>query len=420
MTVALRKDPVKTSPLSWLGSFFDFIYPLLLFAICLGTFTRFGLDSFGWLAIYGVTAYQVINNFQLFIKSAISSWLIFVVPVLTLVSTFWSASPGHTFIVSIQFIYTTVIGVWLGAAYSPYRIFLGLCIAAGVGVIASSFNAYLQIIPAFSEADGFFIGIYNHKNTMGRILVLLGISLFLVGIKLKHVWVATILAILLLIPMVAAESATSLVMLLLVFSIPAIWLIVTSKGSVRLTVILGVIGATLLMIAYLSVVDIDLVKKLLGELGKDSTLTGRTFIWSVGWRIFEWKPILGVGFDAFWNAGTFDDVRAIYLAYGEGINGFHNAFIEVLVSLGLVGETAFIITMLVVLYKVLAWFFVSRSIGSLCALYMILVIVITSFLEVVGFRGHDVNHIMFVAMYVLSLDYYKNRNNLEVKVLRTE
>jgi O-antigen ligase len=159
------------------------------------------------------------------------------------------------------------------------------------------------------------------------------------------------------------------------------------------------------------VIDVDLVNKLLEKLGKDSTLTGRTFIWSVGWKIFEWKPILGVGFDAFWDAGTFDDVRRIYLALGDTINGFHNAFIEVLVSLGLVGEAAFVITIVTVFYRVVTWFLFSRSVESLSALYVVSIILITSFLEIVGFRNHDINHIMLVAMYVLSLRYHKKRRD---------
>jgi len=426
LTVNLKSNPktVSPSPLQWLGSFFDIIFPTVTFIVCSGIFSRFGaLDPLAWLVVYAITAYQVINNFELFAKTAIESWVILVVPIMTLISTYWSAAQMHTFSVSIQFVYTTIIAIWMGAAYSPYKIFLGLCIAAGIGVIASGVNAYVQIIDAYSSYDGFFIGIYSHKNVLGRIIVLLSISLFLLGIKSKRPVVFILLGslvVLLYIPLSFAESATSLLMYLVVFSMPVIWVIANTKESIRLIVVLGSVGMALFAFAILLVVDIDLVDQLLGKLGKDSTLTGRTFIWSVGWQMFEWKPILGVGFDAFWHAGTFDDVRRIYLAYGEKINGFHNAFIEVLVSLGLVGEAAFVITLLVVLFKVSSWFFLSRSIESLSALFVISIILLTSFLEIIGFRNHDINHIMLVTLYVASLGYHKRLKEKEVKILEPD
>ena len=421
LTVSLRKKAEATSPLLWLGKFFDLIFPTVTFIVSTGMFSRFGpLDPLAWLTVYAITAYQIINNFELFAKTAVESWVILVVPIMTLISTYWSAAQMHTFSVSIQFIYTTIIAIWMGAAYSPYKIFLGLGIATGIGVVASVLNAYVEIIEAYSTYDGFFIGIYSHKNVLGRVIVLLSISLFFLGIKLKRpvIFVLTAsLGVLLYIPLSLAESATSLLMYLLVFSIPIVWLIANTKDSIRLIVILGGIGAALFAFSLLLVMDIDLVDQLLGKLGKDTTLTGRTFIWSVGWQMFEWKPILGVGFDAFWHAGTFDDVRRIYLAYGETINGFHNAFIEVLVSLGLVGEAAFVITMMVVLYKILSWFFISRSIESLSALYVVSIILITSFLEIVGFRNHDINHILLVTLYVASLGYHNGLKPKEVKIL---
>jgi len=421
LTVSLREKPENTSAVLWLGSFFDIIFPTVTFLVCSGMFSRFGsLDPLGWLIVYAITAYQVVNNFELFAKTAIESWLILVVPILTLISTFWSAAQMHTFSVSIQFIYTTIIAIWMGAAYSPYKIFVGLCIATGIGVIASAVNSYVQIIDAYSSYDGFFIGIYPHKNVFGRVIVLLSISLFLLGIKLKRPIVFVFfgsLVVLLYIPMSLSESATSLLMYFMVFLIPVIWVIANTKDSIRLIVVLGGVGIVLLALALFLVVDIDLVDKLLGKLGKDSTLTGRTFIWSIGWKMFEWKPILGVGFDAFWHAGIFDDARQIYLAFGESINGFHNAFIEVLVSLGLVGEAAFVITLLAVLYRVSSWFFLSRSIESLCALFVIGIILLTSFLEIIGFRNHDINHIMMVALYVASLSYHKRRKETEIEIL---
>ncbi len=408
MAVSLKTKSERTSPLAWLGAVIERILPVVTFLTALGTFVRFGVDPLAWLAVYGMTTYQVAMNFDKFKEAFISSWIVFLVPLLTLISTFWSAAAGHTMSVSIQFIFTTMFGLWLGAVYSPRQIFRALAIAAAVGVIASVINGQLQFISAYSNYDGFFVGIFTQKNVLGRVIVLLSVSLFVVSIATRNLLVFTIgamLVVALFFPLNAAESATSLVMYLFVLTFPVVWLFVSGSESMRLVVVLSAVGALLLGLGVTAVVDIDLVNKVLAKLGKDSTLTGRTYIWSVGWQMVQWKPILGLGFDAFWFGDTFDEPALIAEAYGEAINGFHNAFLEVLVSLGIVGEIAFIATLLAVLFRVFRWLFAERSVESLGAAYILTIMFIMSFVEIIGFRNHDINHILMVMFYAMA--YYR-------------
>ena len=402
MSSTLTNNTRKTSPLFWLGSFFDQILPTLTFLTAIGTFSRFGIDFLAWLSVYAISAYQILNNFPKFRDALITSWLILLVPLLTLVSTFWSAAPGHTFVMSLQFLYTTIIGLWLGAAYCPQRIFLAVCLATAFGVTASVLNGWLQIISAYSSYDGYFIGIFAQKNILGRVLVLLSLSLFVVGIRLKHPFTAAFLVMLLWIPLSAVESATSLIMFLLVLTLPVVWLILTGTDWLRLVVIFAAVGAVLFLTAVFSVTDVDLIGKILDKLGKDSTLTGRTYLWSVGLKIFEWKPLFGIGFDAFWHAGIFAEARHIFATYGQAINGFHNTYIEVLVSLGLFGAAIFIVTMVAVLYRLSAWLISTRSIESLGALFFASIVMVMSLVEIIGFRNHDVSHILLVTFFVLA------------------
>jgi exopolysaccharide production protein ExoQ len=398
----LTHNTRKASPLLWLGSFFDKILPTLTFLTAIGTFGRLGVDSQMWLSIYAITAYQVVTNFSKFRDSLITSWLLFLVPILTLVSTFWSAAPGHTFWVSLQFIYTTIIGLWLGAAYSPQRIFIALCVATGFGVAASVLNGWLQIISAYSSYNGQFIGIFGQKNILGRVIVLLSLSLFVVGIRLKHPLTAAFLVMLLWIPLSAAESATSLIMFLLVLALPVAWIVLTGNDRLRLIVLFTAVGAALLVLVMFSLAEFDLIDKMLNKLGKDSTLTGRTYIWSVGLKMFEWKPLFGIGFDAFWHAGIFEEPRQIYAAYEQAINGFHNTYLEVLVSLGLFGEAIFILTMVAVLYRLSVWLMLMRTVESLGALFLVLLVTAMSFVEIIGFRNHDVSHILIAAFFAIA------------------
>jgi O-antigen ligase len=162
------------------------------------------------------------------------------------------------------------------------------------------------------------------------------------------------------------------------------------------------VGAALFLMAVFSVIELDLIDIIIGKLGKDSALTGRTYIWSIGLKIFEWKPIFGIGFDAFWHADIFEEPRQIYAASGHAINRFHNIYLEVLVSLGLFGEAIFVVTVAAVLCRLSVWLILTRSVESLGGLYFASIVTAMSFVEILGFRNHDVSHILLVTFFVIA------------------
>jgi len=411
--LADQKAIDKRSILQSISDLIDIILPSVVFLTALTTFYRFGFDSLAWAAVYGLTTFQILFRFEEFKKAIISSWLIFLVPLLTLISTFWSASQGHTFYIAFQFIYTTIFGVWLGATYSPKKLFIALFLAGSVGIILSVINGHLQFIRAYDDYNGFLIGIFTHKNQLGRAIIIFSVAMLVVALASKRLSIITVLAFLtlaLLVPLKQSESATSLIMFLLVLTLPVVWLFIRGTDSMRLIFVFSSIGALMLGLAATTMVDIDLVNTLLGKLGKDSTLTGRTEIWAVGWEMVQWKPILGLGFDAFWAAGLFDEGANIFEIHGEAINGFHNTYLEVLVSTGIVGEIFFIATLSAVLFRVFRWLYLERSPESLGAAYLIMITVVTSFIEVIGFRNHDVNHLLMAMFYTLAYQRMQQAN----------
>jgi exopolysaccharide production protein ExoQ len=79
-------------------------------------------------------------------------------------------------------------------------------------------------------------------------------------------------------------------------------------------------------------------------LQKDSTLTGRTFIWDVAARVHRDYPIWGVGYEAFWTHGNLY-AEGIWRHFKNDFRGgfnFHNVFIEFKVALGQVGFVSII------------------------------------------------------------------------------
>ena len=76
---------------------------------------------------------------------------------------------------------------------------------------------------------------------------------------------------------------------------------------------------------------------LLGRAEESDTLSGRHFIWpAVAYFILR-RPMLGYGFEAFWNPTR---VETISEEVGWGLREAHNGYLELLLSLGIVGLLA--------------------------------------------------------------------------------
>ena len=274
----------------------SFLVLVMIFMASTQIFWRFGLSDIVWLLIYGITAIQIVKHHEQVIQSVHSSWFVLLLPFFTLLSTFWSADPGRTLYASIQLIYTTLIGIWIGSTYTPRRIFQALCVATGIGVLASVINDSVQFIAAYDQADyvgaeRFFVGIYAQKNVLGEAIDLLALSLLVVGFQTGRLLPMMIFAILLWFPLSAAKSASSMLIFMFILTLPFVWWV---AGKERNRIVFALLGwIVVLAIVFISfAADIDFVDDGLETLGKDSTLTGRTYLWSIGWHIFLDHPLI--------------------------------------------------------------------------------------------------------------------------------
>lgn len=72
---------------------------------------------------------------------------------------------------------------------------------------------------------------------------------------------------------------------------------------------------------------------LVGDLGRDSTFTGRTAIWSSALPLVP-NSIVGAGYESFWLGPRLQRVEVLI---GQSINEAHNGYIEIYLNLGWVG-----------------------------------------------------------------------------------
>jgi exopolysaccharide production protein ExoQ len=119
-------------------------------------------------------------------------------------------------------------------------------------------------------------------------------------------------------------------------------------GSGVLVVIVA-LGLALLTIDNLSAVLLD-------SIGKDSSFTGRTLLWSNAVNIIADHPF-GLGLQAFWVESNNQAVRFWEVNYIKGHYGFHfhDLWLEIGVELGLIGILIAAATTLVVFFSVWRW-----------------------------------------------------------------
>jgi exopolysaccharide production protein ExoQ len=261
-------------------------------------------------------------------------------------SILWSVEPMHSARAAPQ-IAITVLAAILFAQALPARAFIAIVMYAHIASIVASF---------------FVTGIFGAKNSFAlqlAITLLSSLWVLLDAQQPKHARLIALLALLGALPLLSSAGSEGALLtgpLAILCSI-AVFLLRRLHHNTRIALVwLGVVVLICaLSIAVLSMDDFfDL---LLQSIGKDSTLTGRTVLWSHAASIIADHPWGGVGLQAFWVEGNTEAIRYWEMFYIPGHAGFHfhDLWLEIGVELGLIGIFIAAGTTIVVLFTVWRW-----------------------------------------------------------------
>jgi len=215
-------------------------------------------------------------------------------------------------------------------------------IAAALIVANVAFSAAFPDLAAESAQhvgvyEGALRGIFSHKNALGACAALSVTPIIAATIRdgrLRLTLGAAALLALSAALVALSRSATSVITFGLAFVAYGVQFGAMRAqppiGRVATLTILAVVAA-LIVVSYQTVVEM-----FPAVLGRDATLTGRTFLWDFALKMADLRPTLGYGFDGFWQA---------YNGSGGGMmktglwqdSEAHNAFLEAYLSGGVVG-----------------------------------------------------------------------------------
>jgi O-antigen ligase len=256
-------------------------------------------------------------------------------------SYFWSVSPTQTFRFSIYAVGTTAFGLYLATRYTLKEQFDLLAWTYGLMIVLSLLFAIA--LPQYGLMggvhEGALRGIFTHKNQFGAMMVPAGVIFLLKAFRgEKNGWVYWLFLALTCALMVLSRSTTALGTLGIMLLLCLIYRIFRWRYEVMVSAILAVTVVALVGIILIAgSVDSD---SIFNAIGKDTTFSGRTFIWEYVWDQIQKRFWLGYGLAAFWNG--FDGPSGyVQLAMRIEVIYAHNGFLDIWLSIGLIGLSVF-------------------------------------------------------------------------------
>ena len=310
------------------------------------------LAPWGWLALRQPNAA---------IHHILSAWPLLALPMLALVSTIWSDFPASSAKTAIELLLTTIVGILAGTCIRG-RAFLSALLCS------LSLIAVLSVVsqPDFGARLGAMVGVFASKNYFGLCIALLFLTALIVAADRSQprafrrlARVAAVAAPLLL--LYARSTGAIVDALATALLTSALYIAIWFPPRLRIALV-GLAGLLLIMFVVVGSFNLDEFDAVLDYFGKDTTLTGRTFLWERALASIRENPALGVGYTAYWNVGN-SGAEQVWQYTGQtrgtGFH-FHNTYLSVMVDLGATGLLILVATFLAISVRILITIFAFR------------------------------------------------------------
>lgn len=227
-----------------------------------------------------------------------------------------------------------------------------LTASAAVVVFSNLLLFFLGINLGRGAVGGRFSGWFDNPNTLG--LVLLGVFPFVfIGMieaqQKKKIYYVVLLCSLVVIALATGSRATAVGILIMT----SVLMWGRSDLWKSVAVVLGFLASVLVLLGHESSVVANFFPQFLRE--SDDVLSGRSGSWVVGWKFFLDRPLFGYG------VGMEEHIIAKFVPEWANHQGkhFHNSYLSLLISNGLIGTLIILYILVGALKKALGTIFSS-------------------------------------------------------------
>lgn len=291
------------------------------------------------LGLFAASAGFLIAGRQERSTPLLRTWPVWIAPLLALLSVLWSDAPDLTLLRSTALLGSTCFAVFLATRFEleEQLRFVAACflVLAGMSVLRVVFVPHMGLM----EANGPLVwrGVFGHKNYLGRAMTLGALALLIFALDRKRTrWTAA--GVLGCVAICFASRSASAIISMAVTLTTAVTLRLVQRlpAPERRQALAG--------IAVLAVVGTGLALRfadqVLEPLGRDSTLTGRIYIWRACLRQIIAHPWLGHGYGAVWYTDRPGISQLITRDVGFDPLTAHSGFFDLLLELGVTGFLA--------------------------------------------------------------------------------
>jgi O-antigen ligase len=306
-------------------------------------------------AVFAIFALLILVHWNSFASGVRASGWLMALCGLAIVSTAWSPEPFFSFRRAIILLGTTMIGIYMAARFDwdeQLNLFgwLTAVAVAGSFVMAIFFPQYGI---SHDVHAGDWKGLFPHKNALGLQMVF-GIMALAIGRPKsmpKGIFGLCLFGAAILLALSRSATAAVVIVVIAAMYITLHLLRVRRRRTLPLWLVF-----TPLILTGIALIALNQAT-ILGMLGRDSTLTGRTAVWSAVIDAIRERPVLGYGYADFWRWGLQGEARDVLTAiHWSGLQQAQSGYFDLCLDLGFVGLAIFLCGLGVAMWRGLKLF----------------------------------------------------------------
>ena len=312
-------------------------------------------------------------------------------------SIFWSVAPEVTVRRLVAFTGTTMFGVYLSSKYSIEKQLKMLVCTYGVAIFLSFLFAIA--LPQYGLESGvhagLWRGIYSHKNTLGVNMATSSIIFLIMAINSQKnrtlLWIGFYSSVILVILSGASSSLANVFIVILVYYFCQVF-------RLRLTIQIPLLICLIIIGVWINILVTNNLDFLLGLLGKDTTLTGRTELWQLTWASIQKEYWLGYGYRSFWIEGN-SEASIINTTLSWIVPHAHNGLLQLWTNLGLIGVIIYLLGFLTIFIRAFVQFQQNKKWEFCWIILLLSFIVLTNTTEQNLLRENSIIWVLYVATF---------------------
>lgn len=284
-------------------------------------------------------------QFRRSVANCLYQWPLFMFPMWATVTTLWSFNPSITLRSGIQLLLTYAFCVAVVTILDYKKT---LTVMAGCYLLALlSVFVMSNTVTIFETGQVVRIGVLGSKNNVSGVgVAAIASSMMLLCLPSARIGQKLMAAGIILVGIAVILQARSLGTFVALCGCSGVgiylWFVSSKIKTSNLKPIFVYIPLALAAFALLTIVlfwSYPGYVAFMDGIGKDPTITGRTFIWSIGTQIIDQNMMGGIGYNSYWtdrNPGAVLLWEKGHRAIGSPY-GFHNTYIHAGVETGLPG-----------------------------------------------------------------------------------